>query len=153
MQCSRLTASLVPAEFPLLRVFTSTFQPGASSPPVPPTLLKPVQPPTLHEDDICQVNVQHWLSLCFAGTCNLCHQGGQAKFPVHANCIQKAEIWCCRYMQSVHQEMTLSDDMHSVMQLVAVSGKTGQLTLLLDILSETLQQYFTLWVRSIAPQT
>ena len=30
-----LTASLVPAEVPLLRVFTSTLQPGASSLPVP----------------------------------------------------------------------------------------------------------------------
>ena len=37
----RLTASLVPAEPPLLRVFTSALQPDASSPPVPATVLKP----------------------------------------------------------------------------------------------------------------
>ena len=43
MQWSLLTASLVPAEVPLLRVFTSTLQPGASSPPVPVMLLKLVQ--------------------------------------------------------------------------------------------------------------
>ena len=68
-QCSWLTASLVPAEVPLLRVLTSTLQPGASSPPVPAGLFKLVQPSpsSLHYDTMCQSTCKSCVAVVFYG--------------------------------------------------------------------------------------